>query len=387
MKAYMGIDIAKDKFDYCALDSDLNVLCTGKNKENSISDFESFTSVLKELKSLSALTIGMESTGIYHLPLYNHMTRKGFHVRILNGLEVRGMKKARVRKTSNDAIDAESIARYLMVAETKESFVFPEELENLRELITAYDVITCKIRTTKNNVIRAMDMVFRGLSNLVDLDEKTINMLEKYKTPDDFIRAVPYDLREYVTLRRMDRIIKAAESAPLPGNNVTALRIELDSLLSILKVLNQQKDTVEKAMTADLESQDHVIKSIPGIGPITGSIILGKIGDIRRFENAEKLVAFAGIDPVIKESGKHRSERAISKRGDPLLRSAIYLSTMVATRSNPVISEFYRRKVEGGMPKQKAIVAASRKQCHIIWSVWHNNKAFEIPEKFRKQDN
>ncbi len=102
--------------------------------------------------------------------------------------------------------------------------------------------------------------------------------------------------------------------------------------------------------------------------------------------DAEKLVAFAGIDPVIKESGKQRSQKSISKRGDSSLRSAIYQSTLAAIRGNPVISEFYRRKVDGGMPKKKALVAASRKQCHIIWSVWHNNKPFEVPEKFRKQE-
>ena len=130
-------------------------------------------------------------------------------------------------------------------------------------------------------------------------------------------------------------------------------------------------------------SCSYVLQSLffPGV-----QVILGKICDINRFENAEKLVAFVGFDPVIKESGKQRSQKSISKRGDSALRSAIYQSTLSAVRGNPVISEFYHRKVDGGMPKKKALVAASRKQCHIIWSVWHNNKPFEIPEKFRKQE-
>ncbi|MEM3860460.1 MAG: transposase [Candidatus Micrarchaeaceae archaeon] len=122
------------------------------------------------------------------------------------------------------------------------------------------------------------------------------------------------------------------------------------------------------------------------MGPITGTVILGKICNIYRFENAEKLVAFSGIDPVMKENGKQRSQKSISKRGDSALRSAIYQSTLAAVRMNPVISEFYHRKVDGGMPKKKALVAASRKLCHIMWSVWHNNRPFEIPEKFRKQE-
>ncbi|MEM3191157.1 MAG: hypothetical protein QW292_03520 [Candidatus Parvarchaeota archaeon] len=67
------------------------------------------------------------------------------------------------------------------------------------------------------------------------------------------------------------------------------------------------------------------------------------------------------------------------------LRSAIYKSTLAAVRCNSVISEFYHCKVDGGMSRKKALVAAARKQCHIIWSVRHNHKPFEIPEKFRNR--
>jgi transposase len=387
MKVYIGIDMAKDKFDYCAMDDTLNILCRGSNKENKNERFRELSDLIRTLKSTSTMMkIGMESTGIYHIPLYNHLRAYGFSVRILNGLEVRGMKKSRVRKTTNDTIDAESIARYLMIREEKETFVVPENLRNLREMITAYSIVTDKIRTSKNNLIRAMDMIFPGLSNAIDIDEDTVEMLSKYVTSEDFISADRAEIEKYVSKRRYDKIMKIASDSPANLSLERSLRMEISSLIRILKVLMDEKESFEKAMKSDPVVENHVIMSIPGIGPITGSVILGKICDITRFENAEKLVAFAGIDPVIKESGKQRSQKSISKRGDSALRSAIYQSTLAAVRGNPVISEFYHRKVDGGMPKRKALVAASRKQCHIIWSVWHNNKPFEIPEKFRKQE-
>lgn len=296
------------------------------------------------------------------------------------------MKKSRVRKTTNDTIDAESIARYLMIREEKETFVVPENFRNLREIITAYGIVTDKIRTSKNNLIRAMDMIFPGLSNAVDINEDTVDMLSAYVTPEDFISADRGDIEKYVSKRRYDKIMKIASDSPANTSMEISLRMEISSLIRILKLLMDERMSFEKAMKSDPLLENHVIMSIPGIGPITGSVILGKICDINRFENAEKLVAFAGIDPVIKESGKQRSQRSISKRGDPALRSAIYQSTLAAVRGNPVISEFYHGKVSGGMPKKKALVAASRKQCHIIWSVWHNNKPFAVPEKFRKQE-
>ena len=88
---------------------------------------------------------------------------------------------------------------------------------------------------------------------------------------------------------------------------------------------------------------------------------------------------------MIKESGKLRSERSISNRGDAMLRTAIYQSTLTSTRINPAISQYYNRLVERRMPRKKALVAASRKMCHIIWSVWHNNKQFEVPDRFNSQ--
>ena len=387
MKVYIGIDMAKDKLNYCAISDDLNILFTGIDKENKNERFKELSDLIRILKSTSTMMkIGMESTGIYHIPLYNHLRAYGFPVRILNGLEVRGMKQSIARKTTNDTIDAESIARYLMISEEKETFVVPENFINLREIITAYSIVSDKIRATKNNLIRAIDMIFPGLSNAIDINEDTVDMLSKYVTPEDFISADTDEIEKYISKRRYGKIMKIASDSPVNITMERSLRMEISSLIRILKVLMEEKENIENTMKSDPVLENHVIMSIPGIGPITGSVIPGKICDINRFENAEKLVAFAGIDPVIKESGKQRSHKSISKRGDSALRSAIYQSTLAAIRGNPVISEFYHRKVDGGMPKKKALVAASRKQCHIIWSVWHNNKPFEIPERFRKQE-
>ena len=145
------------------------------------------------------MKIGIESTEIYHIPLYNHLRAYGFNVRILNGLVVRGMKKSRVRKTTNDTIDAESIAPYLMIREEKETFPVPDNFRNLREIITAYSIVTDKIRTTRNNLIRALDLLFPCLSNAINIDVDTVNMLTEYVTPEDFISADPADIEKYVS--------------------------------------------------------------------------------------------------------------------------------------------------------------------------------------------
>ncbi len=191
------------------------------------------------------------------------------------------------------------------------------------------------------------------------------------------------DLERYITTARIRKIRRVAEKAPEPGSEKRALDIEILSFLKILDLLISEREEILKAIEKEFDSSKQLITTIPDIGPITGAIIIAKIETIDRFESAEKLVAFAGIDPVIKESGKIRSERSISKMGDPMLRTAIYQSALSSTRCNPVISTYYRRLIERGMPRKKALVAASGKTYHIIFSVMHNNKPFEVPDGFR----
>ena len=69
-------------------------------------------------------------------------------------------------------------------------------------MITAYSIVTDKIRTTKNNLLRALDMIFPGLSNAIDMNEDTVDMLSKYVTAEDFISADQKDIEKYVSRRR-----------------------------------------------------------------------------------------------------------------------------------------------------------------------------------------
>ena len=86
-----------------------------------------------------------------------------------------------------------------MIREEKETFPVPDNFRNLREIITAYSIVTDKIRTTRNNLIRALDLLFPGLSNAIDIDVDTVNMLTEYVTPEDFISADPADIEKYVS--------------------------------------------------------------------------------------------------------------------------------------------------------------------------------------------
>ena len=123
-----------------------------------------------------------------------------------------------------------------------------------------------------------------------------------------------------------------------------------------------------------------IIKSIPGIAENLSSRILAEIGDIDRFDNASQLVAYAGIDPQIYQSGQISGlHLKISKKGNKKLRCLLYLAItcMIRTNRDTTIVEFYKRKKADGLPARSALVASMNKLLRIIHSLCKNGCLFK----------
>ncbi|GFO96409.1 transposase [groundwater metagenome] len=123
---------------------------------------------------------------------------------------------------------------------------------------------------------------------------------------------------------------------------------------------------------------DSKIMSIPGIGDTLGPIILGEIGDADRFSSAKKLIAFAGLDPVVIRSGRFENMSGpISKRGSPLLRKALFLAANVARQNDDNLKRFYDKKISEGKHHFSALNAVAAKLLRIVYWVLKNNKEYQ----------
>jgi transposase len=126
-----------------------------------------------------------------------------------------------------------------------------------------------------------------------------------------------------------------------------------------------------------LKETNQVITTIVGIGEILGAIIVSEIGDISRFDSASKLVAFAGLDATVSQSGQFvGNQNKISKRGSPYLRRAIWTAATVAAFADPALSEYYQSLKSRGKHLLTAIGAVARKLCNIIFAVLRDNKPY-----------
>ena len=124
------------------------------------------------------------------------------------------------------------------------------------------------------------------------------------------------------------------------GASDSALSIQITHTIAQIEVLNNQLERVEAEMTDIMKFNDSVIKTIPGIGYINDGMILGEIGDIRRFSSPNKLLAYAGLDPSVYQSGNFQAKKTrMSKRGSKVLRYALVNAAHNGVKNNATFSK------------------------------------------------
>src|SRR5699024_12448224 len=120
-------------------------------------------------------------------------------------------------------------------------------------------------------------------------------------------------------------------------------KLQIQLLLQQILLLEEQLKTVEDEMAELVAAQDQYLTTITGIGPVTAAVILSEVGDIHRFERHNQLLAFAGLDASVHQSGDFTGTRNIlSKRRSPSLRTAIWQAAFIGSNCDPAISLTYR---------------------------------------------
>ena len=166
-----------------------------------------------------------------------------------------------------------------------------------------------------------------------------------------------------------------------------AFSFQIRQLIEQLMFLENQIEELEEQISYLLHQTNEVITTIPGIGDILGAIILSEIGDIQRFDAPGKLVAFAGLDVKVSQSGEFTgTKQKISKRGSPYLRRAIWLAASRAAFCDPILSDYYQSLKARGKHHLTAVGAVARKLCNIIFTILRENRPYEpIPPTKMKE--
>lgn len=182
-----------------------------------------------------------------------------------------------------------------------------------------------------------------------------------------------------------DRSLAARKIKTLAKNTIGNISITNDilinSTLDDIFHYNRQMDRFEKEINEIVDVHFSFLLSIPGVGHITAGLIIGEIGDINRFDHPKSLLAFAGLDPTIYQSGNFTAKNAhISKRGSRYLRTAIFTATKVAI-INPKIRDNkfrdkYLLKTKEGKHHNSAICHATKNMSNTIYAIMKTTATF-----------
>ncbi len=153
-----------------------------------------------------------------------------------------------------------------------------------------------------------------------------------------------------------------------------------------LELLDGQIHQVEGKVEREMKRRKSLLRTSPGMGPVTATIVEGELGDLPRLPDEHAVRAFAGLDASVRESGKFEgTQRHISRRGSPRLREAVYNAALPATRVNPACQVMYDRLWNSGKEHRVVLVAVAGKLLVQCWAVLRNGRSFELPDKYRTE--
>ena len=385
---YVGIDIAKLNHFASALSADGEVLIEPFKFTN---DGDGFQMLVSKLDSFDkdSIIIGLESTAHYGDNLVRYLVAGYYKVCVINPIKTSSLRKNNIRKTKTDKVDTYLIAKTLMMQDSFRFVTFFDlDLMDLKTL-GRFRQKTIKQRTRlKIQLTSYVDQVFPELQYFFKsgLHQKAVYaLLKEAPTPHDIASMHMTHLSHLLEVASHGHFKKeqAKELRVLAqksvGANDNALSIQITHTIAQIELLDSQLERVEAEMTDIMKFNNSVIMTIPGIGYINGGMILGEIGNIHRFSNPNKLLAFAGLDPTVYQSGNYIAKRTrMSKRGSRVLRYALVNAAHNVVKNNATFKAYYDTKMAEGRTHYNALGHCAGKLVRVIWKMLTDEIEFNL---------
>lgn len=394
---YVGIDIGKNTHVASVIDQEGTPCLHGFSFSNSLKGIQSLLNRLFQLAdSPESFRIGLEATGHYWSSVYSYLDDHSFTQYVINPIQTDGWRKGtEIRRRKTDKIDSLLIAELIRHGEFVETLMTEEQLYSLKQYTRYRNYQRSQASDYKRKIIAVLDQIFPEYARVFKgnglFSVTSLQLLQECPSPQEVDEWTTEDLTDFIN--RASRMRLGPERARKKATDLKEVSTEslgvtfglesfifqLHSMIEQLQFFESQIQETEKKIEELMNQLDSVITTITGIGPITGATILGELGDIRRFSSPKQIVAYAGLDPSVSQSGEFEAtQNAMSKRGSPHLRKALFQAAIVACAHDPVLKAFYEKKRSEGKHHLTAVGAVARKMCHIIYAVLQKNEPYEI---------
>ncbi len=389
MNPVVGIDVANGK--------SVATACLGLNEIFKQFSFTHTITGLYQLQTVLDLLerqagarpeIVLEATGHYSMPLCRYFNENHYMCHVVNPYVSSRFNKWGLRKVKTDKIDSLALCKLYYLENLHQNPARPYEYDDVKALSRAcraaiHDSVRQKVRCHG-----LIDRCFPGFQKLFSdpYHEDALVLLQLFPHPDAVRKIQPHVVtvkikakfkhRKSTWCQEKSSAIRALAQDCYPSVSLDSVQVSL--LVDAVKKLQVLICTVDELKHDLIESvrSNHDfgrIAGIKGFGEYQAAIFLAEIGDVRRFETPQQLIAFCGTEPGVFESGAFKGTRQhLSKHGNSLLRSALYMAVvgMVNYQLNPVIRAFFEKKrLCEGKPYKVAIFACVNKLLRIIFAI------------------
>jgi len=389
-KLFVGIDISKEYSTAQGLDSSSKKIFYLRFSMDAKGFSELINAIKTGLTDINEATVAIESTGCYHINLFSFLCSEGIRCVVVNPLLITNFSRLSLRKTKTDKKDALTIAQFLLANEhSLNETAFSQSAQDLKDLARERESLTWLISGMKNDIKRLLQNTFPELESLCKPYSETMlhflyrfpsaRLIREAKTREiDKALIFPNEKRKRVLITAQEIIEAAKISVASAG---VAKELILSEKVSTVLYLKEKCEKITEALIESCEAlkiEDlDIIRSVDGVDDITGSTFLAELGDLSNFGSYKHVIAFAGLDPSINQSGHHEGKSRISKRGNRHLRRIIFMMTMCSVRGKNVFRAYYHRRKQEGLAPMKALMATAHKLIRVIFSMLANKTFFK----------
>lgn len=388
----VGVDVASEKHDVSIMRDTGEVIRDNFTIPNKESGYKKLLDEIEKAEKLypsDKVRIGLESTGVYSMSLTEFLaTHYEDSVILINPILTSMFElSCHVHYAKTDKTDARGICRFLSKNEDIRPYAIVSY--HTRQLRALYRERTKLNKRLNQDINRLKGQLHIAFPELLDKKHATIGLFEleflsKYPTADSIRNMKPEKLVSAfskvkymrIDIARAKKLIEAAKTSI--GSSALTEGFVIKETVERIRLYRKQINELSEAMVPLVKEEHGNLLTIPGLGAVTVAGIVGEIGDVSNYHGSDCLVAMAGLNPKVYESGNYAaSHTRISKRGSSYLRNALYMAaqSMYMHGTEPIYS-FVNKKRKEGKRKVCALDHAARKLCNIIFSMMKTRSEF-----------
>lgn len=380
---FVGIDISKYKHDCFITTETGEVIVENLSFKNTKEGFQELLNLFQSLDNNKEIRIGFEATGHYGMNLKLFLEKNGYSFMEFNPALVKQFISGQtLRRTKTDKKDAYQITKYLISVDYKPH---PNQFYHkfaLKSLSRKREKLVKQRSYYLVQITNILDLIFPEFKPLFDneFSVTSLYILNKYKTPEKI-----KNMKDFESINKVSRgkfsyskFIRIKEAAKnTVGLSDEYLEFDLENMLELYYNVNTKIKKYDDKIESIIKELDPPTLSVRGIGPISCAGIISEFGDITRFKSAAAMVAFAGIEPSIAESGTESHKGKMVKHGSGHLRYHLLNAADYIFMHEPIFTEFYYKKRNEGKTHRVALSHVAKKLVRIIYKLESENIKFK----------